>query len=680
MEYPTARRLDLVEDLHGHQVEDPYRWLEDSTASETAAWLDAQDALARPWLDALPGRDHVAQRLRRLLPGQVTAPIVAGGRSFFTRRTPDQEHPVLVVREPGGDERVLIDPSALSDDDTATLDGWYPSREGTRLAYQVSEGGNEDPDLWVMDVATGAIVEGPIPRTKYGNVAWLPGGEAYYYVRRLAPGEVPAGEELFHRRVWRHSVGQDIASDELVFGADYDKTAYFSASTSRDGRWLLVSAALGTAPRNDLFIADLHAEAQLRPIQHGEDVLTYGHVSTRDGLLYLFTNRDAPRWRLAVADPADPDPRRWRDVLPQGDTVLTDYALTDSAILAVRDRDVVSEVTVHDRATGEARATVELTGLGSASVVTSADGGEDAWIGYTDYVTPFKVFHYDAVSGTLETWADAPGAVATPGIAARQVFFSSEDGARIPMFVIARDDVDLDGANPTILYGYGGFNVAMAPAYSSAALAWAEAGGVYAVANLRGGSEYGEEWHRAGMRDKKQNVFDDFIAAAEWLIEQGYTSPEHLGISGGSNGGLLVGAALTQRPDLFASVVCSAPLLDMVRYEQFLIGRTWNDEYGTADDPTELGWLLSYSPYHRVVAGTDYPAVLFTSFDADTRTDPCHARKMCAALQWAVGGERPILFRREANVGHGARSITRPIELQVDTVCFLAERLGLKLS
>jgi prolyl oligopeptidase len=676
--HPTARRLDLVEQLHGHRIADPYRWLEDAGSEETQQWLAAQDDLARPALDSLPGRGPLAERLRQLMPGYIGPPTVIGDRSFFTRRYPDQEHPVLLVAEADGTETVLVDPSALSADLTTTLDGYALSKEGDRLAYQLSEGGNEDPLLWVMDTRTGETVEGPIDRTKYGNIAWLPGGEEYIYVRRLAPDAVPAGEELFHRRVWRHRVGTDPSTDTLLFGEGYDKTAYFGVSVSRDGRWLLVRASLGTAPRNDLFIADLQADAELVAVQRDVDAMTQGFVGF-DGRLYLFTNLDAPRWRLAVADPADPQPDRWTDLLPQSDAVLTDVTLTDDAVVAVRTRDVVSEVTVHDRLTGEPRSKIGLPGLGFAQVSSRPDGGDEVWIGYTDHLTPYQVLHHRVSTGETSVWADAPGAVATLGLSAKQVFYPSADGTRIPMFVLARDDIQLDGSRPTILYGYGGFNVSMDPGYSSSILAWVEAGGVYAVANLRGGSEYGEEWHRAGMRDKKQNVFDDFIAAAEWLIAQGYTSPPHLGISGGSNGGLLVGATLTQRPDLFGAVVCSAPLLDMVRYEQFLIGRTWNDEYGSADDPTELGWLLSYSPYHRVQEGTDYPAVLFTSFDADTRTDPCHARKMCAALQWATAGDRPILFRREANVGHSARAVSRTIDLQVDTLTFMAWRLGLQL-
>jgi prolyl oligopeptidase len=345
----------------------------------------------------------------------------------------------------------------------------------------------------------------------------------------------------------------------------------------------------------------------------------------------------------------------------------------------VRQRDVISEVTVHHRATGNVRAAVPLPGLGSASVTSRPEGGQDVWIGYSDHTTPYRVLHLDVPTGEVTVHAVPPGTVALPPIVAEQVFVPSTGGVRVPMMVIARADAPRDGARPTILYGYGGFGSSLTPAYASTTAAWVEAGGVYVVANLRGGNEYGEPWHRDGMRERKQHTFDDFIACAERLIADGWTSPDHLGISGGSNGGLLVGAALTQRPELYDAVVCSAPLLDMVRYERFGLGTTWIDEYGTVDDATEFGWLVGYSPYHHVREGTAYPAVLFTIFDSDTRVDPLHARKMCAALQHATTSDRPVLIRRELHVGHGARSITRSVELSVDTSAFFAAHLGLEL-
>jgi prolyl oligopeptidase len=682
MRYPPARRLGLVERLHGFEVADPYRWLEDAGSPETEAWSRAQDELLAGWLDGRPGREAVRQRLERLLgAGLVTVPVLRGELAFFERRRGDQQHPVLLVREPDGTERPLVDPSALADDDTVTLDGWAPSLEGERLAYFLSRGGDEEASLWVLDVASGEPVEGPIDRTRYCPLAWLPGGKGYYYGRRLPADAVPEGEAMFHRRVWRHQVGADPDRDELVFGEGRDKTEYHWLRVSLDGRWLLVGASAGTAPRNDLYVADLAGDGLLRPVQEGVDAQTYGQVGT-DGRLYLHTNLDAPRFRVAVASPRTPEPAGWRDLVAESDAVLEGFALTDDAVVVAWSEHALGRVTVHDRRTGSRRAEVELPGPGSVLGVSARpEGGDEAWIGYTDFTTPPRVYRHRVATGALELWMDAPGEVdLATGVSARQETYRSADGTQVRLFLLHREGLEPDGARPTILYGYGGFNVPLTPAWSAVAAAWVERGGVYAIANLRGGSEEGEAWHRAGMREHKQNVFDDFAAAAEHLIAGGWTSRERLAISGGSNGGLLVGGARTQRPELFAAVACSAPLLDMVRYERFGLGETWNDEYGRADDPRELGWLVAYSPYHHVVKGTEYPAVLFTVFDSDTRVDPLHARKMCAALQWATASERPVLLRRERQAGHGARSVRRTVELHADVLAFLAAEVGLDLA
>lgn len=687
--YPPAQRQDIVEDIHGHRVADPYRWLEDADSPETAEWLAAQDRLFHKVVDALPGRDALRARLGELLgAGSVGSPVWRGERRFFTRRDAGQEHPVLYTADPDGTERVLVDPMALDPDGTTTLDGWQPDKEGRRLAYKVSTGGDEESLLYVINVATGERVEGPIERARYSAVAWLPGGEAYYYSRRLPAHEVPDGEEQYHRRLYFHRVGTDPdADDVLIFGAGRDKTNYYGAGVSRDGRWLTVSSSQGTAPRNDLWIADLSASPpeapELRPVQEGVDAGTGLHVG-RDGRAYIFTDRDAPRSRLCVADPADPSYEHWRDLVPEDpEAVLTDFAILDGldrpVLLAGWTRHAISEITVHDLATGERIGTVPTPGLGSiGGIVERPEGGHEAWFGYTDNTTPSSVMRYDARTGETTPWASAPGAVEVPEIETRQVVYTSRDGTEVRMLVASRPG--LSGPRPTILYGYGGFNISLTPSYSASILAWVEAGGVYAVANLRGGSEEGEEWHRAGMRERKQNVFDDFHAAAEKLIADGLTTPAQLAISGGSNGGLLVGAALTQRPDLYRAVVCSAPLLDMVRYERFGLGQTWNDEYGTADDPEEFGWLIGYSPYHHVHPGTAYPAVLFTTFGSDTRVDPLHARKLCAALQYATASDAPVLLRDEAEVGHAARSVSRSADLMTDTLTFLAAQTGLSFD
>ncbi|GGV30517.1 prolyl endopeptidase [Actinomadura cremea] len=687
--YPPAHRQDIVEEIHGHRVADPYRWLEDVDDDDTREWLSAQDELFHKSVDDLPGRNGLRRRLRELLgAGSVGAPIWRGDRRFFTRRTADQEHPVLYTVGPDGAERVLVDPMEVDPAGTTTLDGWQPDKEGRRLAYKISQGGDEESLLYVLDVESGERIEGPIDRARYSSVAWLPGGQSYYYTRRLHARDVPEGEEQYHRRVYLHRVGTEPDTDDvLIFGEGRDKTNYYGVGVSRDGRWLTISSSQGTAPRNDLWIADLAASAperpELRVVQEGVDAETGLHIG-RDGRAYVFTDRDAPRGRLCVADPADPSPGTWTDLIPEDpEAVLSDFAILDGMerpkLLVGWTRHAISEITVHDLETGERLGDVPTPGLGSiGGIVERPEGGHEAWFGYTDNVTPSSVLRYDASTGETATWATAPGSVEVPEIEARQVVYTSRDGTDVRMLVVSRPDAS--GPRPAILYGYGGFNIPLTPAYSASILAWVEAGGVYAIANLRGGSEEGEEWHRAGMREHKQNVFDDFHAAAEKLVADGLTTSSRLAISGGSNGGLLVGAALTQRPDLYRAVVCSAPLLDMVRYERFGLGQTWNDEYGTADDPEEFGWLLGYSPYHHVHPGTAYPATLFTTFGSDTRVDPLHARKLCAALQHATASDAPILLRNESEVGHSARSVSRSVDLMTDTLSFIAAWTGLALD
>ncbi|WP_049568177.1 prolyl oligopeptidase family serine peptidase [Nonomuraea sp. SBT364] len=679
--YPAAPREETVDLVHGTPVPDPYRWLEDPDSPETESWLLAQAELFKREAEPQRFKERIGELLRS---GSVGTPTWRGERRFFSRRTPDQEHAVYYVADADGKERALIDPMALDATGLTTLDTVQPDKEGRLLAYQISVGGTEESVLYVLDVATGGRVEGPIDRCRYSPVAWLPGGEAYYYVRRLPATELPENERQFHRRVYLHRVGTSTEDDVLIFGDGMKMTNYYGVSVSRDGRWLQVSASEGTAPRNDLWVADLTASPPERPalrvVQEGVDAQT-GLVFGRDGRLYVHTDRDASRARICVADPAEPGHESWRDLIPQDpEAVLSDFAILDDlerpVMLVSWTRHAISEITVHDLETGERLGEVPTPGLGTiGGLAERPEGGHEAWFGYTDNTTPPSIQRYDARTGETSLWAASPGAVVVPPVRTEQVVYRSADGTDVRMLVIS--PVSGSGPRPTILYGYGGFGLSMTPGYSASILAWVEAGGVYAIAQLRGGGEEGEEWHRAGMLGNKQNVFDDFHAAAEHLIATGVTTADRLGISGGSNGGLLVGAALTQRPELYEAAVCSAPLLDMVRYERFGLGATWNVEYGSADDPEQFGWLLGYSPYHHVVESVNYPATLFTVFQSDTRVHPLHAWKMCAALQHASTGDRPIVLRNETEVGHGARSISRSVDLSADTLTFLAKHLRL---
>jgi prolyl oligopeptidase len=695
--YPDAPRHDVVDVVAGSEVSDPYRWLEEPDDGRTQAWSAAQRDLSSTWFaDRAVRAAALADRLEDLLPGFVSAPVVVGERRFFTERKPGQDHAVLLVTRSGDEARVLVDPNRLSDDGTVTLDYWSPSIEGDRLAYQLSSGGDEESRLWVMDTETGRIIDGPVDRLRYSPVAWLPGGEELLYVRRLHPSLVPAGEEAYHRRVWRHRVGADPDTDTMVFGdgsagEGSAPTAYYGVATSDDGQWVVVTLSLGTAPRNEVWVGEAAALPAWRPVLAGSDAQAGPHLD-RHGRLWLLTDLDAPRGRLCVVDPAvaDPGPLAWREVVAEDpDAVLEDVALAGSHLVVLRSRHATSEVSVVDAATGAVEREVPLPGPGSADVTGRRDEGPEAWVGFTDYTQPYQVRRLDVDHGRLEeptvgngVAGSAPGLAGGPAdVVSRVVTYRSADGTEVRMTVIAAGEQP--GPRPTVLYGYGGFGVPMTPAYSSTVLGWVAAGGVWAVANLRGGSEEGEPWHRAGMRENKERVFEDFEAAGEWLVTQGWTTPDMLGMLGGSNGGLLVGAAITRRPDLWRAAVCSAPLLDMVRYEQFGLGATWSDEFGTASDRRELGWLLGYSPYHHVTAGVTYPAVLFTVFDRDTRVDPLHARKMAAALQAATAApveDRPVLLRAEADVGHGSRSVRRSVALAADELIFLGDQLGLDVT
>lgn len=694
LRYPPAERLDIEENLHGHTVHDPYRWLEDADAASTKEWASAQDALYQRIGVDHDAREVFAERLRSLMgAGGVGVPLWRGDRRFSVRRDPGQEHAVLYVRDGNGPERTLIDPGAMDPSGLTTLDSWRPSPDGRLLSYQLSEGGDEESLLRIMDVDTGEPVDVPIPRTRYSPVAWLPDGSAFYYVRRLPEERVPDGEEAYHRRVYLHRLGTPAEDDPIVFGEGRDKTDYFGVSLSRDGRWLTLTSVRGTSSATEAWVADLNTSPLENPrlltVQEGVDADLSPHVG-RDGRLYLLTDRDAPRGRLCVVDPADPGYENWTTLVAEDpEAVLDGFALLDGdglgspELLATWSRHAISEITRHDPADGTPLGSVPVPGLGSLAGLTSRpEGGHEAWFGYTDNTHPSSVYHYDARTGAVELWERAPGDIDVPRVRTEQVAFTSKDGTTVRMLVVSPPEA-ADGPRPTILYGYGGFQISLTPAYSAAILSWVRAGGVYAIANLRGGLEEGEAWHRGGMLANKQNVFDDCSAAAEHLIDTGVTDRDRLAVMGGSNGGLLVGTMVTQRPDLFRAAVCSAPLLDMVRYERFGLGQLWNVEYGTADDAEQLGWLLGYSPYHNVREGTRYPAILFTVFDNDTRVDPLHARKLCAALQHATSApirERPVLLRAEAQVGHSSRSVSRSVALSADQLAFLAHHLGLEVG
>ncbi|MGW4229289.1 prolyl oligopeptidase family serine peptidase [Streptomyces sp. NPDC004980] len=692
--YPDAVRQDLVQEIHGLPVADPYRWLEDAEAGPVHRWGGEQDALYEAERAALPGLERWRAEVAALTGvDRATAPKIRGGRIFRLRQEAGREHPVVTVAEgEEGTERVLLDPCALDPSGRTVLDAWQPSLEGDLVVCQVSRGGTEDSLLRVIDVATGEVVDGPVDRVRKSSIGWLPGGEAFYYVRQLDPRLNP-GEERYHRRVYLHRVGTAPGADALVFGEGRDRTQFYSVSVTADGRWLGVTATLGTGRGTDLYLADLTAgpldRPLLRPVQEGMGAVTRLCAvpdTGPDDPVWLRTDHGAPRGHVVACRPADLrlGPDAWREVIPERpDAILTHLVVLSGPELphplglAAWTRRTVAEVTVHDLADGRQVATVPLPGTGAVGDFSAGPHGSyDAWFTYTDFVTPPRVFRFDARTHRATPCEDgARDAGTVGGAVTRQVEFPSRDGTTVRMFVISptgRPDVP----RPTLLTGYGGFGGTMSPRYRAQVLAWVRAGGVFAWAGLRGGGEEGEEWHRAGSGEHKQNTFDDFDAATDHLVSAGWAAGR-IAIMGGSNGGLLVGAALTQRPEKYAAVVCMSPLLDMVRYELSGLGPSWVPEYGSVRDPDRLRVLLGYSPYHRVTPGTAYPAVLLTASDGDTRTDPLHARKMCAALQHASSGTGPVLLRLERGVGHGDRATSSVVALQAECLAFLAAHVGL---
>ena len=696
---PNAPRLDLTTDFHGHTVADPYRWLEDPATAEADTesaplwqqWrADWDSRQAQTLVEARQDWDqttHFGERLTALLQGGFTGmPTWRGDRQFYSKREPGQQFPVLYTVEAGGEARVLIDPMQIDPTGQTTLDSFSPSWDGSKLATLMSEGGDEESVLRVLDVATGEIIDGPIDRTRFSSVAWLPDGQSFYYVRRLAPELVPAGEEQFHRRVYLHQLGADPDTDVEVFGSGRKKTEYFSASVSRDGLWLTVDASEGTAPRNDVYLASISqnpAQPDLQPVVEGLDAMTALSIR-RDGRMFVWTDDGAPRGKILLGEPRNPTPEHWREIVAEdSDSVLESFGLLDGPdtpdqyLILGRTRHSIGELSLLESDSGAFIRTLEAPGLGTiAGPVGRPEGSTESWYLYTDNTTPPHVYKYDVLTNTTELWASPPGSITVPTVHSEQITYKSADGTDVRMYIMA-PGADKSAPRPAILYGYGGFGIALQPAFNPGALAWVESGGVYAIANLRGGAEEGEDWHRAGMLANKQNVFDDFHAAAEYLVAQGWTTAAQLCISGGSNGGLLVGAALVQRPELYGSVICTAPLLDMIRYTTSQLGATWTVEYGDPQVPVEFDWLIDYSPYHNVQDGVSYPATLMMVFDNDTRTDPMHGRKMVAALQHAQAGSAPIILRTEANVGHGARALDKSVAETAESLAFAAHETGL---
>ncbi|WP_437334330.1 prolyl oligopeptidase family serine peptidase [Sorangium sp. So ce394] len=659
--YPTTRAVPVKDAVQGVEITDPYRWLEDGGAPEVKEWMQAQDAFTRAELARLPERDAIASRLKQLFYiDAVSAPRHRKGRYFLSRRHATKEKSIVYWKEgKSGEERPLLDPNSWSDDGSVSLGGWEVSWDGKNVAYKVQKNNSDEATLHVMDVASGKrsevdVIEGG----KYAYASWTPSGDGFYYVWLPTDPSIPVADRPGYAEVRFHRLGQDPKQDRVVRGRTGDPKTFLGALVSKDGRFLVLTVAHGWTS-TDVYFRDLRrpgGQAVDKPLAVGRDA--HYSVEVYKDRFYVHTDEGAPHYRLFEVDPDRPERAAWKEIVPERpDAILDSVSILGGHLALSYLKDASSRVEVRTL-DGKLVREVPLPGIGTVGGPSGLPDEDEAYFSFESFTSPQAIHATSIKTGRTELYTRIEVPVDPSPFTVEQTFFPSKDGTKISMFIVRRKDMKKDGSSRALLYGYGGFQMSQTPAFTASIYPWLERGGVYALANLRGGGEYGEAWHRDGMLLKKQNVFDDFIAAAEHLVREGYTRPERLAIQGGSNGGLLVGAALTQRPELFGAVLCGVPLLDMVRYHLFGSGKTWISEYGSADDPAQFKALYAYSPYHHVKPGTRYPAVLLLSADSDDRVDPMHARKFAAALQAASAGG-PVLLRIERNAGHGGADLIK---------------------
>lgn len=665
---PATRRGDVQDTLHGVTIADPYRWLENQQSPETRAWINQQNEYTHKLLDGWPGRKRLEERLSELKKVErISTPIERNGRFFYRKRAADQEQFVIYNRQGDeGKEDVLIDPNPMSPDHSTNVDIMDVSKDGKLLVYSVRSGGKDETEVHILDVDTKK--EDPdevLPARVYFDLSLMPDGSGFYYSTMLDDGP----------RVRFHKLHTKATEDTDVFGKGYTKESIVVGDPSEDGRHLVIHVLHGSAADQvEIWVRDLTRNGPIKPIIKDLHARSFGFAVGDN--LYLQTNYKAPKGRVVLLDLADPAPENWRELVPEAENAIDFVAPAGGKILVSYVHNATSVVKAF-QPDGKLAFAVSLPALGTVAGVQGKWENQAAYFTYTSFAIPATIYRCDMSSGKQSVWAQVRVPVDESKFEVKQVWYASKDGTKIPMFLMYAKGIKQDGSNPVLLEGYGGFAVDNTPYFDSDAIVWAERGGVYALANLRGGGEFGEAWHQAGMLSRKQNVFDDFIAASEWLIDNKYTNPSKLSILGGSNGGLLVGAALTQRPELYQAVVCWHPLLDMLRYDQFMEAQFWVSEYGAAKDPEQFKWLYAYSPYQHVKKGVKYPAVLFMTGDGDTRVAPLHARKMAALLQSDTGSNRPILLRYELAAGHSSgRSVTQDIGDSVDELSFLFWQLG----
>ena len=680
--YPPTRRAEVVEDYFGTKVADPYRWLEDDNSAETKAWVEAQNKVTYAYLEQIPEREKLRARLTKLQNFErFGVPQQQGGRTFYTHNSGLQNQAVLLVVGAGDPSpRVLLDPNALSKDGTVALSGTSLSEDGRLLAYSVSTAGSDWQTWKVRDVVTGKDLGDEIRWSKFSGAAWKKDGSGFFYSRYDAPKEGGAltGVNKFPK-VCFHKVGTAQDQDALVYERKDQPDWGFRSGVTEDGAWLVISQSEGTDRNNRVYLKDLtKSDAPVQPFLDAFDA-QYSVVGNDGDLFYIKTNKDAPRSRL-VAIPFGPK-QAWRELIPEakGHEVLSAVSLVGNTFVATWMKDAHSAVTFHGM-DGKLRGNLALPTLGTADGFHGKRGDLETFYSFTSFAQPAAIYRLDLKTRKSSVFR-APKVDFDPAAyTVKQVFYPSKDGTKIPMFLVHKKGLKLTGQNPTFLYGYGGFNVSLTPSFSVSRVVWLEMGGVFALANLRGGGEYGKTWHDAGRLDKKQNVFDDFFAAAEWLIANKYTSTPKLAINGGSNGGLLVGACLAQRPDLFGAAVPEVGVMDMLRYHKFTIGWAWKSDYLVSDTKGGFEGLMKFSPLHTLKPGTNFPPTLITTGDHDDRVVPAHSHKFTATLQTAQAGPSPVLTRIETNAGHGAGKPTaKQIAERADVFAFLVKSLGMQL-
>ncbi|MGQ0505634.1 MAG: prolyl oligopeptidase family serine peptidase [Myxococcaceae bacterium] len=677
MKYPATKKDNLVELLHGTQVADPYRWLEEEKSPEVQAWMKSQDGLTREALAQMPGRDALTKRFKDLFYlDQIGVPVLRGDRLFYVRTHADKEKGILYWREgDAGAEKVLLDPNAWTQDGTVSLGVYTPSWDGKKLVFTRKPNAADEATLYVIDVDTGEESKvDVIAGAKYASPSWTPDNKSFYYEWLPTDPSIPVAERPGYTELRVHKLGTDPAKDTVVHPRTGDPKTFLSGWVSRDGKYLFSTIQRGWA-ENDVFLKRLGKDKEFKLLAKGNK--THFRVDVWKDQLYIMTDEGAPKERLYKVTAANAfDRKAWKEIIPEDtDSAVESFTIVGGHLALASLKNAVSQVKLYTL-DGKLVRSVPVPGLGTATNLSGLEDKEEAYFAFSSFVFPREVYKTSLKQGETRVWAKVNIPVDPSRFTVDQVFYPSKDGTQVSMFIVHKKDLVRDGTTATLLYGYGGFNVPMTSAFSSKIYPWLEAGGIYAVANLRGGGEYGSQWHDAGMREHKQNVFDDYLAAAEYLVKEKYTSPKKLGIYGGSNGGLLVGAAVTQRPELFGAVVCAVPLLDMLRYQKFGSGMTWVPEYGNADVAGDFPFLYAYSPYHHVKAGTPYPPLLMMSADHDDRVDPLHARKFVAALQSVDGG--PALLRIETNAGHGGADLVKQaIEQNADLYAFFFQTLGL---